>query len=260
MPSKSSGAKNLSEDDFKHKEGMRTIMDAFNATTYYKKDPECGAFGTGVRPPLYMPGGGPGPGAYPIKTTMGKLMESHITSPCQFSLRGRTKFGDPNEKSMSKSAKNDPGPGQYDLTGKFIAGRDPRNIVFPKGKPFEAKLGQTPGPGSYKPVESMGKQVQSDRLTDPIIGFAKAPRGDLVPPGTNDIGPGQYGRPPAACAPQVESTKTTCATIKFGSGYVKNAKLKVPDLSEPSPGPGSYVIHGGINQSAAVCGVLSRNI
>ena len=52
---------------------------------------------------------GPGPGAYPIKSTLGKLMESHIKSPSQFTLRGRTKFGDPNEKSMSKTTANEPG-------------------------------------------------------------------------------------------------------------------------------------------------------
>ena len=83
-------------------------MDAFNKTSYYKAEPAI-TFGTGTRPPLYTLEGGPGPGAYPIKTTIGKLMESHIKSPCQFSLRGRVKFGDPNEKSMNKNAKNEPG-------------------------------------------------------------------------------------------------------------------------------------------------------
>jgi len=86
----------------------RTTMDAFNKTSYYKAEPAI-TFGTGTRPPLYTLEGGPGPGAYPIKTTIGKLMESHIKSPCQFSLRGRVKFGDPNEKSMNKNAKNEPG-------------------------------------------------------------------------------------------------------------------------------------------------------
>ncbi len=83
-------------------------MDAFNKTSWFEKEPEI-TFGTGSRPPLYNPSGGPGPGAYPIKTTLGKLMESHIKSPCQYTLRGRTKFGDPNEKSMSKSNANEPG-------------------------------------------------------------------------------------------------------------------------------------------------------
>ena len=37
----------------------RTVMDAFNHTSYYDKDPEVG-FGTGSRPPLMMPTTGPG--------------------------------------------------------------------------------------------------------------------------------------------------------------------------------------------------------
>ena len=86
----------------------RTVMDAFNNTSWFDKEPEIG-FGTGSRPPLMNPTLGPGPGAYTIKTTMGKLMESHIKSPCQFTLRGRTKFGDPNEKTMSKTAALEPG-------------------------------------------------------------------------------------------------------------------------------------------------------
>lgn len=65
------------------------------------------------RPPLYSVGGGPGPGAYPIKTTMGKLLESNFKSPNQFSLRSRQKFGDPNERSMNKTSALEPGPGMY---------------------------------------------------------------------------------------------------------------------------------------------------
>ena len=74
--------------------------------------------------------------------------------------------------------------GQYDLTGKFTHGKDPRPIVFSKAKPFEMKAGMSPGPGAYEPAQSMGKQVLSTKIQDPIIGFCKAPRGDLVPPGT----------------------------------------------------------------------------
>lgn len=240
----------ISDEDFKHKEGMRTIVDAFNATSTYKADPAIG-FGTSSRPPLYQPGGGPGPGAYPIKTTMGKLMESHIESPCAFSIRGRVKFGDPNEKTMSKSVKDDPGPGQYDLTGKFISGKDPRPIKFSKAQPFKGKEGMGPGPGQYKTPESMGKQMLSTKKTDMIVGFSKAERGSLVPPGTSDIGPGQYARPPAACAVQVESTKETCGSIKFGTGYVKNSTGKKLNLSEPSPGPGSYKVMGGLGQTTS---------
>lgn len=85
-----------------------TVMDAFNKTITYPQEPKIG-FGTGSRPPLSEPTPGPGPGAYPMKTTLGKLMESHIQSPSQFSLRGRTKFGDPNERALSKTAASEPG-------------------------------------------------------------------------------------------------------------------------------------------------------
>lgn len=52
------------------------------------------------------------PGAYPIKSTMGtngKILESHIRTPSQFSIRGRTKFGDPNARAISKTAASEPG-------------------------------------------------------------------------------------------------------------------------------------------------------
>ena len=86
----------------------RTVMDAFKKTSWNIKEPEV-TFGTSTRPSLIQVEGGPGPGAYQIKTTMGKLMESHIRTPSQFSIRGRTKFGDPNAKALSKTAANEPG-------------------------------------------------------------------------------------------------------------------------------------------------------
>lgn len=86
----------------------RTIMDAYDKSTFNKNEPKV-AFGTGSRPPLMEPREGPGPGAYKIKTTMSKLSESNFRTPSQFSIRGRTKFGDPNEKMLSKSSINEPG-------------------------------------------------------------------------------------------------------------------------------------------------------
>lgn len=86
----------------------RTVNDAYKHTSWVIKEPEI-SFGTGTRPPLNPPTNGPGPGAYQIKSTTGKLFESHIKSPCQFSIRGRTKFGDPNAKALSKNTANEPG-------------------------------------------------------------------------------------------------------------------------------------------------------
>lgn len=68
----------------------------------------------------------------------------------------------------------------------------------------------------------------------------------MVPPGTTDIGPGEYGPPRAACDPQVDSRKPTCPTIKFGEGYRKGENKEKFDFSEPSPGPGAYLLPGGV--------------
>jgi hypothetical protein len=174
-------------------------------------------------------------------------MESHIKSPSQFTLRGRTKFGDPNEKAMSKSAASEPGPGQYDLGGRFLSGSDPRKSAFPKGSyGADKSLLQGPGPGAYQCPHSMGRQALSTSATAAALVFGKAARPSMVPPGTTDIGPGEYRAAPAACDPQVDSRKPTCALMKFGEGYRKGGHRDRVDLSEPSPGPGSYTLPGGI--------------
>jgi hypothetical protein len=246
----------------------RTVMDAYMRSSFTKHEPEV-TFGTSTRPSLTVPDGGPGPGAYQIKTTLGKVMESHIRTPSQFSIRGRTKFGDPNAKALSKTAANEPGyefisfflfdplipfvvsvffislisvcilrrPGQYDLTGKFLAGKDPRKTAFPKAVPFKDKNQLGPGPGSYQPLQSMGKQVISTKTGAMIVAFPKADRPSLVPPGSTDIGPAEYKPSPAACDIQVDSRKPTCSTIKFGEGYKVGSKDdKQLDLKEPAPG------------------------
>lgn len=170
------GKSSSSPDKGKFEEPVRrTVMMAFEKSSYYPKDPEVG-FGTGSRPPLYSTQGGPGPGAYPIKTTMAKILESNFRSPGSFSLRSRQKFGDPNERSMSKTAASEPGPGQYDITGKFLGGTNPRKSGFPKGNIPRDKMATTPGPGSYQAAFSMGKQVLSTKVGAMMPGFSKADR------------------------------------------------------------------------------------
>ena len=228
---------------------MTTVMDAYKRTSEVKNPYEIG-FGTMQRPSLASGGGGPGPGAYPIKSTLGKLPESTINNPLEFSLRGRTKFGDPNEKVMSKTTKGDPGPGQYDLYGKFLGGTNPREIVFPKGKEQKEKSFMGPGPGSYAVAESMGKQCLSTKPGAVVPGFSKAERPSMEVKSGAETGPGEYKPGPAACEPQVISTRPTCATIKFGTGYRKGKGLQKRDLSEPAPGPGSYSLPGGVATKA----------
>lgn len=127
-------------------------------------------------------------------------------------------------------------PGQYELTGKFLGGTNPRKTAFPKGGFVRDKSQMGPGPGSYKCMESMGKQVLSTEKTALALKFPQADRPSMVPPGTTDIGPGEYKPAAAACDPQVDSRKPTCPTIRFGEGYKKGGLSKKIDLSEPLPG------------------------
>jgi hypothetical protein len=123
------------------------------------------------------------------------------------------------------------------LTGKFLAGTDPRKSSFPKAVQVRDKSAMGPGPGSYQPLQSMGRQVLSTKTAGMAVGFPKADRPTLIPPGATDIGPAEYKPPPAACEMQIDSRKPTCATIKFGEGYKSGGKDRDKhDLSEPAPG------------------------
>ena len=219
----------------------RTVMDAYKKSSFTRNMPEIG-FGTGARPSIQDgPSGGPGPGSYPIKSTLGVTPESHIPNPLKFSLRGRTKFGDPNEKTMGKR-NNEPGPGAYDLTGKFISGATARATAFPKGDQPKEKAFIGPGPGSYECAQSMGKQALSTKPGAQIPAFPKEPRPSMAFKGASNVGPGDYQPGSAACEPQVLSYRASCATVKFGTGYRKGKGLVKADLSEPSPGPGAYTL------------------
>jgi hypothetical protein len=225
----------------------QTEMDAFNSSSYYPKQPEIG-FGTSSRPPLYNPSNVPGPGAYAIKTTMGKIMDSNFKTPNQYSLRGRTHFGDPNPKNKTREA--EPGPGAYSLDGHFLYGKDPRISAFPKtGNPID-KSGMGPGPGSYSLQPALGKQVVSTIKTEMQCKFLTQERPGLAVKSQSDVGPGEYGAFKSACDVQVESNKKTSGKIKFGTGYRKYVRSEKKDMSEPAPGPGSYDMPGNVGTFA----------
>jgi hypothetical protein len=132
----------------------------------------------------------------------------------------------------------------------FLAGENPLKSMFPKALPLRDKGGLAPGPGSYEPAQSMGPQQLSTKPDAAMPLFGKAARPTMVPPGTTDIGPGQYGCFNGACEEQIDSRKPTCALIRFGTGYKKVSGNGKPDLSEPSPGPGAYILPGGVASKA----------
>lgn len=159
-----------------------TLMDSFNKTSVYTKEPEIG-FGTGSRPPLTMPTSTPGPGAYQIKTTMNKTIDSTIKSPQQYSIRSRQNFGDPNLKALSKTTANEPGPGQYKLADKFLNSHEAAKYSFPKGRQPTDKTLLAPGPGQYQVPASLGKQPLSTKKKSLEVSFSQAARPSLVAPG-----------------------------------------------------------------------------
>ena len=96
-----------------------------------------------------------------------------------------------------------------------------------------------------KQEESKSLQANSTKEQAPAPSLSKAPRPSLVPIGSTEIGPGEYGSGPAACDVQLDSKKLSCSMVKFGTGY-KSGIMEKPILPEPSPGPGSYAIPGSI--------------
>ena len=193
----------------------------------------------------------PGPGAYPIKSTLTKNILAQIKSPPQYSLRSRQKFGDPYMRANSKQTAYEPGPGQYNLTEKFLVGNNSEKYSFPKSPPPTMKAQVAPGPGAYDPAPSIGKQLLSTKPTPQQTVFSHAARASMVLQGTTEVGPGEYNGPPAACEKQIDSRKKTCSNIKFGTGYQKgNKKSIVVDLSEPAPGPGAYKLPGSLGTSS----------
>lgn len=53
--------------------------------------------------------GGPGPGQYPIRSSVGDTY--------RFSMRGREKFGSPTGRSDDPTTGKEPGPGAYPKVG-----------------------------------------------------------------------------------------------------------------------------------------------
>ena len=159
-----------------------TLMDSFNKTSTFPQEAKIG-FGTGSRPSLVAPSNTPGPGAYQIKTTLKKTIDSTIESPVAYSIRSRQNFGDPNLKAMSKTTANEPGPGSYKLEAKFLAGHNSAKYSFPKERAPMEKSQLAPGPGQYELPPSMGSQPLSTKERSRESPFPLAARPSLIAPG-----------------------------------------------------------------------------
>lgn len=227
----------------------RTVMDAYRATL---PDLPNISFGTSFRPPLYNPSQAPGPGNYGIPSTLTKPVISNVRNPPAFSLRSRTRFGDPmGYKNASAGGSLEPGPGAYTVEGKSSngTGRSPPRYSFPKSRPMVDRSSMGPGPGAFDLPSGLGKQLLSTMRTLNAPSFGTSSRS---PEGENDgsfarPGPGEYENACIpACGKQLDSRKKTLGSIRFGGTYSKVRDAGKEVMGEPAPGPGSYTLPGGL--------------
>jgi hypothetical protein len=94
----------------------------------------------------------------------------------------------------------------------------------------------------------MGKQPLSVKPAAPNTVFSKSERPNGAASLLNQADPEVGGIPyRSACEVQIDSRFRTCPMVKLGNGYKRGANDNKVDLSEPSPGPGSYKLPGGIS-------------
>jgi len=192
---------------------QRPVMDAFMATQ--RSDSACN-FGTSLRE-KDRPSDVPGPGTYNVRAITGvKGFESKIRSTPHFSLRGREKFGDP--VPGGRGTELEPGPGHYRPRTLGLAGDFPPEFSFPKAVPPRDTKKMAPGPGEYKSIPAVGKQVLSTNKNHAPVGFGAGERPPLILISTGDVGPGEYTQGPAACNNQVDSRKKSSGRVTFGTG------------------------------------------
>lgn len=130
--------------------------------------------------------GGPGPGSYRIKSSVGDTYH--------FSMRGREKFGAPTGRSDDPTTAAEPGPGAYPKAIVYLHSEEPTPPAFsvPKSKrPDLSKKdrGTRAGPGAVL-LGSCGKQIESHKLCDGYVKFGTSVRKPLIEGGA-DAGPGE---------------------------------------------------------------------
>lgn len=218
------------------------VMDAYNAT---KLSSPAHQFGTAIRCELSEVEATPGAGAYSIKSTLGKVADSRIKSPPQFSLRSR--------EALANFTSDAPGPGWYKPKQvnpkEFTASK----FSFPKGQSRAALATSKgiPGPGAYSLPSSVGKQILSTKENKNAACFGTGGRHPLSMIHT-DLGPGEYGVGIAACEKQVDSRKLTSGFVKFAKGArTSEASLSAKDDELSRPGPGTYRLPSGLGGQGA---------
>jgi len=198
-------------------------------------DPLGGSFGIAPRVTVAGEAGGPGPGAYPIKSSVGDTFH--------FSMKGREKFGSATGRSDDPACKTEPGPGAYPKAIEFLHSveRTPPRFSVPKAKRpglHKSDRGTRAGPGM--PLQaSCGKQVETRKEQAPFTHFGTSVRKPLIEGGA-DAGPGEYGYEDGL-GDMIDSRKKSSSrpTMK-GVGRDKAAIGSRMAHTDDGPGPNEY--------------------
>ena len=134
------------------------------------------SFGAAPRLPKPPLGGGPGPGAYAVPTTLGGVSVS-VAGPIGA------------EKALRKS--DMPGPGAY-RPRHTVTELGPKDVKIGAGKRPKMKFAQGPGPGEYALPSTLGGNSDSREPFVPCYSFTHAP---CLEKAKEDTNPGPMAAP-----------------------------------------------------------------
>lgn len=177
----------------------------------------------------------PGPGAYKKKGFLGTQYDSERVTAPLFSVRGREKFG----STVDGESGSFPGPGAYktaDIKKGHSKHRNGPKFSFAASTIDHKVHSSTPGPGTYKSVSSLGKQLLSQNPKACIYSFARARKAALSnneEDGGGGGGDSSYAKV-NAIGKQPQSTRPSLPAWRFGTS------TRTTKRQNRYPGPGSY--------------------
>lgn len=202
----------------------------------------------------------PGPGAYAVPSSIGRMVDSTRESAAQFGFGSSTRDHAAKVFLSAEQAKinfglNSPGPSAYTArsgVGPQYSSRNETAPIYGFGSEerfrydFVDRAKKLPGAGQYNTTSAVGVQPQSSKKTMPIFGFGSSTRSnrDKVyisadhekshygegSPGPASLGPAAF----VGLGKQVSSQKASGAKYSFGTS------VRAALTTNTNPGPGAY--------------------
>ncbi len=205
----------------------------------YEAIPGCrlAAFGTAQqRPQKIVLKDAPGPGAYASLERDNYKFDSTKKRIPAAKMKFRTAFGDP---SMVGEKANYPAPCDYPNAKNPMHSHAPVPRLLGKAPAWANKnpTAEFPGPGSYRPVDSVGAQVLSTKRTAGAASFGRGQRpNSLYRDKQLKAGPGDYSVVDSM-GEQAESTRKTAPAATIRSRRAQKTRSTSDRI-----GPGQYAV------------------